>query len=81
MSLELRHRIERALTIALPVTAIWNYPTVTALASHLHERLDRAAPAEPAAQPVDSYDIEQILEEVEGLSEDEVQRIVAEDTA
>jgi myxalamid-type polyketide synthase MxaE and MxaD len=81
MSLELRHRIERALTIVLPVTAIWNYPTVAALASHLHERLDLGAPAEPAAPPSDSHDIEQILEEVEGLSEDEVQRIVAEDTA
>jgi myxalamid-type polyketide synthase MxaE and MxaD len=78
MSLELRHRIERALTIALPVTAIWNYPTVSALAGHLHERLDPPAPAETAAVPADADDIERILEEVEQLSERDVQRILNE---
>jgi myxalamid-type polyketide synthase MxaE and MxaD len=81
LSLELRHRIERALTIVLPATAIWNYPSVTTLANHLDERLDCGSPAETAALPTDTHEIERLLAEVEGLSEDEVQRIVAEDTA
>jgi NADP-dependent 3-hydroxy acid dehydrogenase YdfG/acyl carrier protein len=77
LSLELRHRIERALTIVVPVTAIWNFPTILALAGHLLGRLEPADAGPEISEP-DAGDIEQILAEVEQLSDHEVQRILSE---
>ncbi len=44
MSLELRNRLETAFGLSLPATLAWNYPTVTAVAGHLEERLGLATP-------------------------------------
>jgi acyl carrier protein len=79
LSLELRQRLEKALGIALPVTAVWNYPTVAALSGHLGERLNIGAP-DGGSVPVhaNADDIEDLLREVEGLSEHDVQRILNE---
>ena len=44
MSLELRNRLETAFGLTLPATLVWNYPTVTAVAAHLEERLGLATP-------------------------------------
>ena len=40
MGLDLRHRLERDLTLRLSATLVWNYPTVAALAEHLRSCLD-----------------------------------------
>ena len=39
MALELRNRLEAALGITLPVPLVWAYPTITALAGALCERM------------------------------------------
>ena len=44
MALELRHRLEDALGQTLPATAVFNYPTVSALAGYLGERTGSARP-------------------------------------
>jgi myxalamid-type polyketide synthase MxaE and MxaD len=45
-ALELRKRLERSLGLRLSATAMWNYPTVSALAGHLLARIEGVQPAE-----------------------------------
>ena len=42
MALELRNRLEASLGITLPVALVWAYPTITALADALCERMGYA---------------------------------------
>jgi acyl carrier protein len=39
MALELRNRLERALSLKLSATLVWNYPTLSAMAAHLEGRI------------------------------------------
>jgi len=80
MSLELRNRLEAAFGLTLPATLAWNYPTVTALAAHLEERLGLATPvvAAPESVPAAEPELESLLAEIQGLSDDEVRRLLAE---
>lgn len=50
MALELRNRLEREIHLKLSATLVWNYPTVSAMATYLEERLTalRAASVEVA---------------------------------
>jgi myxalamid-type polyketide synthase MxaE and MxaD len=75
-SLELRNRLEAAFGISLPATVVWNYPTVVTLAPHLESRLGLAEPEAPAVDG--GAALEQMLEEIEGLSDDDVRRLLAE---
>ena len=86
LSLELRNRLEGALSLSLPATVIWNYPTVVALAGNLEARLGLAGPDELTAvaapgPPEEPAEVEGLLAEIEGLSEDEVVRLLAADKA
>jgi myxalamid-type polyketide synthase MxaD len=82
LSLELRNRLEAAFAISLPATAIWNYPTVVALAGHLETRLGLATPVEAVAESAGDVAIEHLLAEIEQLSEEDVRRLLTEgDTA
>jgi acyl transferase domain-containing protein len=83
LSLELRNRLETSLGIILPATLVWNYPTVAALAAHLEERLELAAPAvaPEAAELAEAPELERLLTEIQGLSDDEVHRLLAEGKA
>jgi acyl carrier protein len=45
MALELRHRLQDAFGQSLPATAVFNYPTVSALAGYLGERTGAARQA------------------------------------
>jgi acyl transferase domain-containing protein/NADPH:quinone reductase-like Zn-dependent oxidoreductase/NAD(P)-dependent dehydrogenase (short-subunit alcohol dehydrogenase family)/acyl carrier protein len=54
MALELRNRMERSLRLKLSATLIWNYPTLTALASHLETRLAAELLPEQPSQARDS---------------------------
>jgi myxalamid-type polyketide synthase MxaE and MxaD len=84
MALEFRNRLESSFGIRLPATLAWNYPTVTALARHLLTRLvldvpSPTAPAEPMADQTD--DVERLLAEIEGLSDDEARQLALDTTA
>ncbi len=87
--LELRNRINLLLTISLSATAIWNYPTIAQLAAHITDLLDikpgevdKAPPTTASADAIDPASEEELttlLEELEGLSEDDVRRLLSED--
>jgi acyl carrier protein len=85
MGLELRNRLEGSTALKLPATLIWNYPTVAALASQIAERmalpLDAPAASDERPQPIDQPepDLEPLLAELEGLSDDEARRLLAGD--
>ncbi len=49
MGLELRHKLERDLSLRLSATIIWNYPTLAALARYLQTCLDTTAA--PSVEP------------------------------
>jgi phthiocerol/phenolphthiocerol synthesis type-I polyketide synthase C len=51
MSLELRNRLEAELGIAVPATAIWNYPSVAQLAEHLAQQLGERVSPSPSRRP------------------------------
>ena len=80
LSLELRNRLETSLGITLPATLVWNYPTVAAVAMHLEERLGLAALGveRQTAETADAPELERLLVEIQGLSDDEVHRLLAE---
>ena len=44
MALELRNRLERHLRLKLSATLVWNYPTISAVAAHLENRLATTHP-------------------------------------
>ena len=44
MALELRNRLERHLRLRLSATLVWNYPTISAVAAHLENRLATTHP-------------------------------------
>ncbi|MGH2351375.1 MAG: SDR family NAD(P)-dependent oxidoreductase, partial [Chloroflexota bacterium] len=88
MALQLRNRLEESLQTQLPVTMVWNYPTipdlVVFLAGKLGLRLHAGAPdadgtpagaLEPSpALPVEPAD--DLLDRIKGLSEDEALRLL-----
>ena len=39
MAVELRNRIESSLALRLPISSIWNFPSLEALVPHLAERM------------------------------------------
>jgi NADPH:quinone reductase-like Zn-dependent oxidoreductase/acyl carrier protein len=78
MALELRNRLEASLGLTLPATLTWAHPNAAALATHLADLLqlpgdEAEAPARPAEPARTSA-----LERVNVLSEDEVDRLLAE---
>jgi acyl carrier protein len=82
MALELRNRLEAAIGTSLPATMVWNYPTVSALAPFLAERLDLALDgtlreAKPTGA-ADSEDLESLLGQIEQLSAEDARRLLSE---
>ena len=91
-ALEYRNRLESGLGLSLPVTLVWNYPTVSKLASHLLDKLDLAegmsdsnaedvdAPAsESTKKESNEAELDDLLKEIDSLSDDEIRKILDED--
>jgi NADPH:quinone reductase-like Zn-dependent oxidoreductase/acyl carrier protein len=83
MALELRNRLESTLALKLPVTMIFGYPTVTALAAHLMGRLQLTAtseePSPSVAAPAESA-VETsapALNRIKEMSDEDVDRLFA----
>jgi NAD(P)-dependent dehydrogenase (short-subunit alcohol dehydrogenase family)/acyl carrier protein len=83
MGLELRHRLERDLSLRLSATIIWNYPSLASLASHLQARLHPTETTEtkplgqmsadrksPAAMTTSIGDVDARLRQMEELSDE-----------
>jgi NADPH:quinone reductase-like Zn-dependent oxidoreductase/short-subunit dehydrogenase/acyl carrier protein len=88
-SLELRARLERATGLQLSGTLVFSFPTASAIAAHLLERLEASEPANQAALPAEvsasesAADAEQreldaLAQALTGMGDDEVRRLLAE---
>ncbi len=80
MGLELRNRLASTFGVAFPATLIWNFPTVRSLTPELARRAEIALRAEaPVAQPGgrDDAELERMLAELEGMSDDEARKRAA----
>ncbi|NIA26758.1 MAG: hypothetical protein GWP02_01785, partial [Desulfobulbaceae bacterium] len=82
--LELRNRLETSLQLKLPGTLVWNYSSVEKLGEYLLGRIE--PPAETAAPPVEREDdadqtapLDELLDELESVSDDEARRLLAEE--
>lgn len=96
MALELRSRLEADFGISLSATVAFNYPSVTALASHIASKLklplENGEGASEAMEPlgegavadqIDETDetILQLLQEAEGVPEDELRQMATNRSA
>jgi myxalamid-type polyketide synthase MxaD len=81
MALELRNRLEISLALTLPTTLIWGYPHAAALAAHLAEKLQVSDEDEASQTPPASTASVTAFDRVSELSDDEVDRLLAEKMA
>ncbi len=93
MALELRNRLEAATHTRLPATLAWNHPTVELLARFIGSKMgiDLAEPVAAGFREAatlgsrdpgmseDDGDVEDLLAEIEQMSEDEVRRVMGGD--
>jgi acyl carrier protein len=78
MTVELKNRLETSLGRTLPVTAMFNYSTIDALARYLYRRIlstEIAGEPAPSADPDES----KLAVELEGLSESDVAELIAKE--
>ncbi len=76
MAVELTTRLRRTLELDLPRTTAWSHPSIRRLVAHLDTLL---APAPPAPPTASGDDLEALLSELEGLSDDEVARLLEDE--
>jgi acyl transferase domain-containing protein len=77
MAVELRNLLGRAIARPLPATLLFDYPSIAAITEHFAKllELDTETAAAPTPLPLVS---EGLLDRVEGMSEDELDRLLAE---
>ena len=84
-AIELRNRFERSLGLRLSATLVWNYPSITAMAPHLLEKMGldgAAAPAEAAsAQAALDDDLAEFLAQAGALSDDDLRKLLNDGAA
>ena len=78
MGLELRKRLEAGTQLSLPATLVWNYPTIAALAEELASRLEVPLRSDVGEAEATDGDLEALLAEVESMSPEEAQRLLAQ---
>ncbi|AGC47278.1 polyketide synthase [Myxococcus stipitatus DSM 14675] len=77
MSVELRNVLQRSLGVSLPATVAFDNPTVNALADHLAEEvLGLKQEAAPAREVVEDQDLDDLLSDVDDLSDGDVQELL-----
>ena len=85
MAVELRSLLSTELGLArgLPATLVFDYPTIAALADYLAEEVLSAEkpPAAKSEAPQKEEKFSDILDRIEGLSEEEVDRLCTQEKA
>lgn len=66
--------LEDWLDLTLSPTLVWDYPSIDAMTDHLLEQAAGSADAAPAAAP--AKDAGQLLEDLDGLSDEEVDALL-----
>lgn len=81
-AVEMSRDIEDWLGVQVTATVAWNYPTCMSMARYLARQVAGVAEDTGAvgqvAQQENANDLEQMLQEIESLSDDEVERLLAE---
>ncbi|MDF1797994.1 MAG: SDR family NAD(P)-dependent oxidoreductase [Planctomycetota bacterium] len=77
LAVDMRNRLEAAFATELPVTLLFDFPNLDALIAHLVGALDQAR-GPGTATPLGG-DEAALLAEIESLSDEEVERLLAED--
>ncbi|MBD2111680.1 MULTISPECIES: AMP-binding protein [Cyanophyceae] len=75
-AVELAEALESTLGVSLSPTLAYEYPTIEALSIYLATAQDRATVATPLVEAVDHRELEQIVRELELLSDAEVQTLL-----
>ena len=80
MAVQLRNGLGRALDLQRPLasTLMFDHPTIEAIAAHLLERLDTAAPAPNAAAPTQPNPAPLAASAVADMSDDDIARLLDE---
>lgn len=82
MALELRNRLERDLSLALPATLVWNFPTLAALTVHLGDLLgltvQPAAMAQVSPRQSDSDLDPATVAKIWKISDEEAEQLLAQ---
>jgi hypothetical protein len=75
-AVELAEALESTLGVSLSPTLAYEYPTIEALSIYLASAQDRATVAAPMVEAVDPRELDQIVRELEMLSDAEVQTLL-----
>ncbi|MEN1678303.1 MAG: AMP-binding protein [Planctomycetota bacterium] len=79
-AVELSGELEEAFGVPLPPVVAWNYPTPAALARYLAEQsLASGNPDDNGSETPGDEQLASLLEEIEGLSDEEAARLLAEE--
>ena len=70
MSLELVRRLAQTIELGVPVTAVFNYPTVATLASELARRLGSDG-TPPQSTDISAVPSDEVIGEIADLTDDE----------
>ncbi len=78
MAIEFRNQLELRFSLILPTTLIWAYPTITALATHLAEKIGITLDGDTLELPTpEVLDLRQAeMERLETLSDDEAEALL-----
>lgn len=79
MTVQLRNALRASLELDLPVTLLFDHPTILRLAEHLAGMLEERTPA--AAPEVPVQGLEALLSDLEHMSEEEVERRLRDEPA
>jgi epothilone polyketide synthase D len=76
MGLEIRNRLEASLGLTLSATMAWTYPTLSALTTHLAQRMDLALEEPAAASNQEDDRLSQIADSIAHLSDEEMEALL-----
>ena len=81
MSIELRNQLEDALALPLPASLIWNYPTISAMASFLAEKMEIPLDGQSQVSPENEMqvDAQYASNQLDDLNKAELEALLAEE--